>query len=370
MSDPNFPSALHLVGYELEDGWHVVQAMPKLPSQSGGNFSSSYIVERKNGEGPERGYLKALDYSAMLRDSDPARVLETQTRLYNFERNLLEWCRENQMDRIIKVISAGLFQHPRGGSPVQYLIFEMLSGGDIRKQVSLNTMDLLWKLECCKDLLNAAQQIHSGPNPISHQDIKPSNFLVDRLNGGLLADFGRAIPLHPIKEQNPFERHHYAGDPAYKPPELMYGHYDADWRRLRLGSDVYQVGSLICFALTMTTMNERIARHLPVHFHRENWHGTYVAVLPYLIHAYSQLQEELEHDLEVEFSRPDHELQPKAATDLAKQVTICISALCHPQPELRGHPKYVLGPRLNQFSLERPMSLFDKLIQIVRYKLR
>lgn len=80
------PAAM-LQGKKLEGGWTVLSPVPKLPGATGGYFSKCYIVEGPN---KERAFLKALDYSLALQDSDPARALQALTEAFNFEREVMD----------------------------------------------------------------------------------------------------------------------------------------------------------------------------------------------------------------------------------------------------------------------------------------
>ena len=65
-----------LLGKDLGNGWRVVDKLTPSSDQTGGNFSKGYIAEDSRGR---RGFLKALDFSAALTTSDPARVLQAMS---------------------------------------------------------------------------------------------------------------------------------------------------------------------------------------------------------------------------------------------------------------------------------------------------
>lgn len=123
--------ATQLLGLTLENGWKVVEALPgpRYSGGTGGHFSAGYVVER-NGQ---RAFLKALDYSAALQAADPAVELQRMTTAFNFEREILFRCRDENLSRIIRTLEDGKVNVNAASSVgiVQYLIFE-LADSDIR----------------------------------------------------------------------------------------------------------------------------------------------------------------------------------------------------------------------------------------------
>ena len=94
-----------LSGMELDGGWKVVRRTTRAAEATGGYFSCGYIVEHADGR---FGYLKALDFFSMLPDSpDPARDLEPLIRAFNFERDVLETCRQGKLSRIVTALGSG-----------------------------------------------------------------------------------------------------------------------------------------------------------------------------------------------------------------------------------------------------------------------
>src|SRR4051812_23541733 len=128
-SSPIIPDpAHHLLGRDLDDGWRVVAAVPRLPSDTGGTFSVSYRVQHSDGRA---AFLKALDYSAALRRKDAAQLLQFMTESYNFERSVLADCHQRGMNRIVRILASGTLLEPEFGHAVDYLIFEP-ADGDVR----------------------------------------------------------------------------------------------------------------------------------------------------------------------------------------------------------------------------------------------
>ena len=115
------------------------RAAAALPGKTGGNSSHGYIVQ--NGRGV-RAFLKALDYARALKAPDPAKALQALTEAYNFERQVLERCRDKRLDRVVMAITDGTVRV--SGEPVQYLILE-LADGDARSQAKASArLDIAW----------------------------------------------------------------------------------------------------------------------------------------------------------------------------------------------------------------------------------
>ena len=91
-----------LVGLDLEGGWHVESIIKRHPKSTGGNFSVGYLVSNTDGR---QAYLKALDFAAAFEHPDLARALQDLTTAYNFERDLLEKCRNRRVQGNSKVSS-------------------------------------------------------------------------------------------------------------------------------------------------------------------------------------------------------------------------------------------------------------------------
>ncbi len=119
----------------------------------------------------------------------------------------------------------------------------------------------------------------------------------------------------------------------------------------RFGCDLYHLGSLIVFLFTQVHMTALVLRNLD-QGHRPNfWGGSYPEVLPYVIAAFDLAVAAFTSAVPLEFS-------------LVLQR--CVAELCNPDPTRRGDPRSL---RLNQFSLERYISCFDRLAHTARLAL-
>ena len=110
-------------------------------------FSVGYRVHDASGR---RGFLKAFDFVKAFQHPDLTAEVERLTALYNCERDLLRWCKEKRLSRIVRSLADGIAQVEGFPIPaVPYVIFEeaeqdvrkTLSECDVTEQVEL---DLSW----------------------------------------------------------------------------------------------------------------------------------------------------------------------------------------------------------------------------------
>ena len=206
--------AQQLVGKELSNGWRVVEILNRPEGATGGHFSTSYVVESPT---HGRAFLKAIDYQTALKSPEPARALQAMTAAFNYERDLLEVCRDKRLSRVVTVLDSGTIppQDAQPSSVVEYLIFE-LADGDIRSFVEFGkAFETAWALRTIHQTAAALQQLHSVG--IAHQNLKPSNVLLFDNSQSKVADLGRAS----LRVQaSPHDEQRIAGDTTYAPPEL------------------------------------------------------------------------------------------------------------------------------------------------------
>lgn len=340
MSTPPLAPAFLLEGKTLADGWKVLKRIERSPDSTGGTFSVGYVVEDDSGR---KAYLKALDYSAAFDSPDPARILSAMTSAYNFERDVLARCKGGRLSRIVTPLGDG--QTHVDNVPfipkVSYLIFE-IADGDARAQLDRN-IDLSWKLRSLHHVATGIRQLHE--TGIAHQDLKPSNVLVFGATESKICDLGRAAVSG---RDSPHDDYHVAGDKSYAPPELLYRSVATDWRRRRLGCDVYLLGSLAMFFFTQASMTPAILSRLPPTLHWKPFTGTFEDVLPFVRNAFDKIIELVDTVIK------------KEAGALAPELTSIIRQLCDPNPNLRGHPQE-RNSHTTQYSLERYVSRLDLL---------
>ncbi|HYO75124.1 MAG TPA: hypothetical protein VE010_01575 [Thermoanaerobaculia bacterium] len=314
--------------------------LARLPTDTGGNFSVSYAVERTDGR---RAFLKALDYSAALRRRDAARVLQLMTESYNFERDLLDDCERRGMSRIVRVYGSGTLLEADFGHAVDYLIFEP-ADGDVRRALdAMEEFDAAWALSACHHAAVAVQQLHTAH--VAHQDIKPSNLLTFGRTAAKLGDLGRSSKRGVAA---PHDDYPVRGDPAYAPPELLYGQVDPEWRVRCQSCDLYLLGSLMLFLFTRTQATAEILRRLPPALRPARYggmfDGTYDEVLPFVSNAFDEVADAFGSHLE-----------GQRAAELVDH----FRCLCHPDPDRRrassrrGQPSYDLRRLISRLDVLR-----------------
>lgn len=343
-----------LPGIRVAGDWIVVERIDRPKKGADGCFSIGYKVRHENGR---EAFLKASDLGLLTEQT--ASLFERTViavEAQKFERSILEHCRGNNMDRIVLAIDYGdqLIEQDGIKELLFYLIFE-LAKCDARVQINkFKHFDLTWSVTALHNLATAIKQLHTGE--ISHNDIKPSNFLIFEILQKL-SDLGSAIsPLFPAIH----DKRICAGDPRYAAPEFLYQRSTSSSTpqsfQSRRASDLYLLGSMAHFFVTGVMITPTVVSHLnSVHRPRRvggGWTGEFVGVLPYWRAAYSVVLEEFENALPTNDAA---ELTPAARAFLDS-----VTQLCEPDPVYRGHPLERRGHR-DPLSVERYISLFDRL---------
>lgn len=338
-------AAADLVGKSLPKGWLIVEKLDRRPGDTGGNFSINYWAEHPDGR---RGFCKVLNFhwllSAMGEGMDPVEALATATRTYQFERDLARECAS--LSRVVTAIDDGSFRLPGYVQPlVSFIIFEV-ADRDIRRILdATEPLDVAARLRCLHNIATGLQQLHS--RGIAHQDVKPSNSLVfapDEHGARItkVGDLGRATAVG-----RPMDHDEYliAGDPAYAPPEALYGETPVEFSPRRYGCDLYQLGSMVNFVFTGVPFNALLAMELHPQHRWGIWIGSYDEVLPYVRDA---------------FGRSVERVRDSTPPAIASQVISLLEQLCEPDPLRRGHTRTVAG-RSNPYGLERIVTELDLL---------
>jgi serine/threonine protein kinase len=291
--------------------------------------------------------------------------MQVAIQAHNFEREMLEHCKGNNMDRIVVAIDFGdtIIKGDEGREPIFYLMFE-LAESDVRVRVDRRTkFDYIWTLGALHDLAVAIQQLHKGN--VSHNDIKPENFLVfkdlalaERLQK--LADLGCATsPLMASIYDDAL----CAGDPRYAAPEALYGQKtDATLRSFdaRRAMDIYHLGSMIFFLITGRMLTPEIVQRLTPEqrppAENDDWSGTLADVIPYWREAFARVLEDF-----VEMLPKD---DSGKLTRLGSALLAALVELTEPDPQLRGHP-HNRNPNNDRLSVQQYVSLFNGLRRFV-----
>lgn len=331
-----------LLGLTLPGGWRIVEQIPKLQTETGSNFSTGYIVEGNDGR---RYFLKAIDFSSALHDPDPARALQQLTEAFNLERDVLNISK--RLSCVVTAIEDGKLLDP-GQQPtdvVQYIIFELADDNLRRMAVVSKRLPMSVGFKALHNVANGLRQLHQ--QQVAHQDTKPSNVLRFGERQYKVGDLGRCSVKGRVA---PHDDKDIAGDPAYAPPELLYGQTDPEFVVRRFGADAYLLGSLAAFLVTGIPMTALLIRELDPSARPKAWGGTYAAVMSQVQAAYARALERVAEEI------PD-------AAPYKKLLLETIGQLCDPDTTRRGHPstRFVMGNTGNPYDLERYVSIFNRL---------
>lgn len=166
--------------------------------------------------------------------------------------------------------------------------------------------------------------------------------------GSKICDLGRAWDRNLASQ---FDACEVAGDRTYAPLEQLYGAPLLDHNTRRFGCDMYHLGSLLVFLFTRLHTNALVIDSLDVAQRPRFWGGTYAEILP---------------TIQAAFDVALTTFSSHVPTNLRPDLERAVAELCNPDPARRGHPSN--GGR-NRFSLERYISLFDRLAHRARLHL-
>lgn len=339
--------AAHLQGLVLENGWEVGARIPKESGATGGHFSVSYTVVNRDGR---KAFLKALNFHAATQGpGDLVDQLHLFTSAYIFERDLLAECRNRKMNNVIRLLDHGHAEVPKAGpllSKVPYLILEP-ADGDIRAfQARSGKLDCAWGFRVIKDVLLGLSQLHSANT--AHQDLKPSNVLTQNGGGVMkLGDLGRADRRGV---EGPFSKLRIPGAVVYAPPEQQYGSFGGEWEERR-AADLYLAGSLGVQLFMGHCLSAILQSNLSPEFRVTSWSGSFEEVVPYLQSAHAKVISSLEHEVLL------HTNDSRTAEEFAA----AISQMTSPSPVDRGHPRDRAARSISSYSVQRFISLMDRL---------
>ena len=338
----------NLKGLNLTDDWYVEDIIKRSPHSTGGCFSCGYRVSKNR----KTAYLKAIDFSWAFSQPDPPRALQAMTEAYNFERDLLEKCKNNHLSKIVYPITSGKVTvpgFPNSESTVYYIIFEM-ADGDIRTiNEKIDCFDFALIFRTMHNLAVALKQIHTIN--IAHQDIKPSNALVFN-NETKLSDMGRSSDL-----EHPFVNDTYPipGDRNYAPLEQRYNYHSNNDFTDRFAADLYAFGSLFFFyfynmSISQIMIQKARKYNIPISSNFEK-------DLPYWERLFDEVLFDLKEKLETHI--------PEA--EILKMLEI-IRGLCNPDPKKRGHKKN-LEQGYSQYDMQRFITELNILAKKAEVKL-
>ena len=343
-----------LVGLDLEGGWHVHSIRHKHPKGTGGNFSVGYLVVHNDGR---EAYLKALDFTIAYEQPDYTRALQDLTTAYNFERDLLQKCKNKKLKRIVVPLDSGTVKAPGVLGPlanVSYIIFE-LATRDIRSEVAeWQEFDVAWALRSLHHSALGLQELHNAH--IAHQDLKPSNVLVFPIVGSKLTDIGRASYMGTPSRNDTAP---IAGDIGYAAPEQFYGWHLSNDFSTRFLVDNYHLGSLIFFFFLDCSATHIISLKLSKKHLKEFTNTDFINDLPYIHQAFHEALDELIASVKVKTKNGE----------LSEEIVMIAQQLCQPDPRLRGDPHVLAEKYVRQYDLQPYISRFDRLARTAELKI-
>jgi eukaryotic-like serine/threonine-protein kinase len=343
-----------LLGCVIGSGWLVTEVKRKEDGETGGNFSTGYLVEK----GSQKAFLKAMDLTRALlaEPEEQFNNIRFVIDMIQFEGALLQECNSHGLSRVVRLLESTVVdldttaQDPltRAINRVHAFIFE-LGGQDVRKAFGTpNDEDTAIRLRVLHNVASAISQLHGIG--IAHQDIKPSNVLGFSAQHKV-ADLGRASS---VGRQGPLDGEVFPGDPTYCPPEFAYGHTPTDHLDRRFATDAYMLGSMIPILFTLQGATSLLQQALPDHLLPPKWQrnrvvapwtGTFDDALPHLMQAMTRVRSYVESNIP-QFCR--------------QELGEAFSQLTTPSPYERGHPK-TRQSATKGLGLDRYISLFDRL---------
>ena len=326
--------------------WLVLEKRNKTPDDQSGFWSSCYTVKNEKGE---LAFLKAYNYVYAFRGGTAsADVLKFMTENYTYERDLLNFCSEYKMRRVVTAIDSGEYSEPKELIPVPYLVFE-IAQGNLKTYQALKNPDLAWKLKSFHGALVGLSQLHKAR--IVHQDIKPSNILIFGDIITKISDLGSATQFN--NESN-WAKDEHCGDLRYAPVELLYKYFSPDWDTRRFGADFFMMGGLLTYMVTDSHFLALMHQKIPENQKFTNFGGTFQQAIPFLMKAYHETLDEIK------------DLIPE---DIRSELLEIIAEFSHPVPEERGNPQRLLRIRLRhrQFSLQRYISKIDRISKMAMW---
>jgi eukaryotic-like serine/threonine-protein kinase len=268
-------------------------------------------------------FMKILDMQGALQHDDPQMLIKL-TRAHDFETLVLQYCTSERMANVVRFIESGKAQTEHDGRSHNVFFLVMERGdGDIRAKMGGAFLGgMSWRLFALHQTAVGLAQLHR--KAIAHLDIKPSN-IVEFDGAGMikLCDLGSSVSRrHP----GPADNLDFPGDERYAPPECLYGFAPPDATARRQSTDAYLLGSMIAFLLTGSGATNLLIDETPDEAVPlvDGPPVRFIDALPQLVSAHSRVS-----------------MQIRAAAPIycAGELSDAYWQLCHPDPEVRGHPK-------------------------------
>jgi len=332
-----------IVNIRIENRWEIECQRGICDGATGGKYSAGFVARDADGN---FAFVKVLDPSTdrSLPSGERLKDLEERLAIFRYEADLLKKCKDRRVRRVVRLIAEGELSLPASGTAMHYLIME-LADRDLREHASLkNTLNAAHNLRIAHQTCVALEQLHF--HQLAHQDIKPSNVLIFSELKTKLGDLGHA---HDRSVSRPGINGVVGGDPAYAPPEQLYGYRDAEWSRRRLAADLYLFGGLVVYLFTNISLTTHLANQLRPEHRWDVWPDTFEEVMPYVREAWAAALDDFADSVPAE---------------VRSELVSLVSLLTDPDPSRRGHP-------LDRAALAAPFNLrrFSSRIQVLAARL-
>ena len=333
--------AYQLTGVTIPGGWLLKERYVKEKRDDRKQFSVQYLAEKDKKE----YFVKVIDIEKALKGrdlTDMTKILEQQLAAFNYEKDLLERCRDRSLSKVVRVIEASAI--PSGELtlfPIPFLVFEK-ADGDVRKYINFqDDVDFAWKLKSLHDIATGIEQLHSMQ--VIHQNLKPSKILQFKKDSKI-SDVGKSKTFtgNGVNDNTLLN-----GDQTYAPLEMLPQFTflrPVDWLDMNLATDSYELGNLMTFYFSGMNMTGMLIERL-------NKIGmttrtTNMEMKAYLDMFYDECIETIKQEIEYEEFRDD--------------IGQMIYELCNPDPNKRNDPK-TLRERGSNFVLRRYITKLDLL---------
>lgn len=313
-------------------------------------FSVQYLAVKDEKE----YFVKVIDIEKALKGrdlTDMTKILEQQLAAFNYEKDLLERCRDRSLSKVVRVIEASAI--PSGELtlfPIPFLVFEK-ADGDVRKYINFqDDVDFAWKLKSLHDIATGIEQLHSMK--VIHQNLKPSKILQFK-KVSKISDVGKSKTFtgNSVNDNTLIN-----GDKTYAPLEMLPQFTflrPTDWIDMNLATDSYELGNLMTFFFTGLNMTGMLIDRL-------NKIGmtsrtTNMEMKAYLDACYDDCIEAIKQEIEYE--------------EFREPIGRMIYELCNPDPNKRNDPK-TLRERGGNYVLRRYITKLDLLQGKAELKVR
>jgi eukaryotic-like serine/threonine-protein kinase len=338
-----------LIGQVVGTGWLVVERKIPDAKDTGNQFSIGFFVEKDG----RRSFMKVFEIDKLMKRTrgDP-RAMSNWLALFSHECKMLEKCLDAKTKHVITVLERGKF-HLAAVNPsidFEFIILERAET-DLRRHFNYSAaIDLAFALMIAKHMAYALYELHNLG--ISHQDMKPSNvMLMDAIDpkniktvNSKIGDLGSSSCItEPVWHDALL----FCGDPAYAPPEVLYGQEYPDWHDRRIAKDLWLLGSLIVFLITKVNLTAQMMLEVPAAYHPGTWADQYQYIIPVLRSAQNRAL-----NREAVFKTP-----------VGKEVRALVQEICDPDPLKRGSPRVSVRPQ--KYSMQRYGSILERLVQRV-----